>query len=352
MEKTILIIDDNKDVRENTAEILEFAKYKVQIASNGKEGIRQVQIQKPDLIICDIMMPELDGYSVLRILGKDIETSTIPFVFLTAKSSKGDFRKGMMMGADDYLTKPYDDTELLNVVETRLKKSEILKTEFAKTADGLSQFLDKAKGMDALKNIFVKFKSRKYIKREGIYFEGNHPNGIYFINKGKVKTYKSNSNGKEYITGLFKDGDYIGYNALLEDTAYSDSAMALEDSEIILIPKEDFFSLLFNNRDVATRFIRMLSDSVAEKEELLIRLAYNSVRKRLAEALLTLSRRYKKENELFSMAIPREDLASMVGTAIETVIRTLTDFKEEKLVDIKNSTITIIDPDKLVKMKN
>jgi len=352
MEKTILLIEDNKDVRENTAEILELANYKVRAVPNGKEGIRQVQMQKPDLIICDIMMPELDGYSVLRILSKEAETASIPFVFLTAKSERSDFRKGMTMGADDYLTKPFDDTELLNVIETRLKKSEILKTEFAKTAKGLSEFIEHARGMDELKKISNESRPRKYLKREGIYMEGNSPNGIYFINKGKVKTYKSNADAKEYVTGLFKEGDFFGYNSLLEDTIYADSAMALEDSEVVLIPKEDFFALLFNNRDVATKFIKMLSDSVAEKEERLIKLAYNSVRKRLAEALMTFSDRYKEAGELFSMAIPREDLASMVGTATETVIRTLTDFKEEKIVDIKSSTITIIAPEKLMKMKN
>ena len=352
MEKTILLIEDNKEVRENTAEILELANYKVQTVPNGKEGIRQVHLQKPDLIICDIMMPELDGYGVLRILSKETETSSIPFIFLTAKSEKSDFRKGMTMGADDYLTKPFDDTELLNVVETRLRKSEILKTEFAKTAQGLSEFIGQARGMEELKKISAECKSKKYLKRAIIYMEGNSPNGVHFINKGKVKTYKSNADAKEYVTGLFKEGDFFGYNALLEDTTYADSAMALEDTEVVLIPKEDFFALLFNNRDVATKFIKMLSDSVAENEERLIKLAYNSVRKRLAEALMTFSARYKKNGEPFSMAIPREDLASMVGTATETVIRTLTDFKEEHLVDVKSSTITILDPEKLLKMKN
>ncbi|MBI4944959.1 MAG: response regulator [Bacteroidetes bacterium] len=352
MSKTILLIEDNKEVRENTAEILELANYKVRTTPNGKEGIRQVQIQKPDLIICDIMMPELDGYAVLRILGKNPDTSSIPFVFLTAKSEKSDFRKGMTMGADDYLTKPFDDTELLNVIETRLKKSEILKIEFTKTIEGLSEFIGHAKGMDELKKVSAECKPKKYLKRESIYIEGNHPKGVFFINKGKVKTYKSNADAKEYVTGLYKEGDFFGYTSLLEDTTYADSAMALESTEVVLIPKEDFFALLFHNRDVATKFIKILSDSVAEKEERLIKLAYNSVRKRLAEALMTFSERYKNENEIFSMAIPREDLASMIGTATETVTRTLTDFKEENLVDIKNSTIAIIDPEKLSKMKN
>src|SRR5438067_8625614 len=112
--KKILIIEDNEDVRENTREILELSNYKVFEAENGKTGVETALKEKPDLIVCDIMMPVLDGYGVLHLLGKNEETSGIPFIFLTAKSEKTDFRKGMESGADDYLTKPFDGTELLN----------------------------------------------------------------------------------------------------------------------------------------------------------------------------------------------------------------------------------------------
>lgn len=121
--KKILLIEDNSDVRENTSEILELAGYKVISAPNGKIGVEQAQAEKPDLIICDIMMPELDGYGVLEILGKQKETAGIPFIFLSAKTEKRDIGKGMDLGANDYLTKPFDDTDLLHAVETRLSKS-------------------------------------------------------------------------------------------------------------------------------------------------------------------------------------------------------------------------------------
>ena len=126
----ILLIEDNREVRENTAEILELAGYTVTTASDGKKGIESVQKSRPALIICDIMMPVLDGYGVLHLLGKNPETSTIPFIFLTAKTERGDFRKGMEMGADDYITKPFDKLELLNAIESRLKKVEALKKEY------------------------------------------------------------------------------------------------------------------------------------------------------------------------------------------------------------------------------
>ncbi len=353
MNKTILLIEDNADMRENISEILELAKYKVHTAPNGKEGVRLAQSLKPDLIICDIMMPELDGYGVLHMLGKDSTTATIPFIFLTAKSEKTDYRKGMGLGADDYIMKPFDDTELLDAVEIRIKKHDILKSEYSKTSEGFTEFLDAVRGLDELKKISDESKPKQYSKKEIIYMEGSTPNRIYFVTKGKVKTYKANEDGKEYIVSLYTQGDFFGYNPLLENMPYTDSAMPMEDSELVVIYKEDFFALLLNNRDVALKFIKMLSNDVTEKEERLIKLAYNSVRKRVADALVTLHARYAKDKvEIFSMEILREDLANMVGTSAESVIRTLSDFKEEKLIEIKGSTIMFLNLDKIKRMRN
>src|SRR6188474_2924588 len=105
MKLRILLIEDNPDIRENTAEILEMSNYLVDTAENGKLGIEKALAQKPDLIICDIMMPVLDGYGVLHLVNKNQQLAGIPFIFLTAKSERTDFRKGMEMGADDYITK-------------------------------------------------------------------------------------------------------------------------------------------------------------------------------------------------------------------------------------------------------
>ncbi|MCX6297128.1 MAG: response regulator [Bacteroidetes bacterium] len=350
--KTILLIEDNFEMRENTAEILELAKYEVITAVNGKEGVKLAIERKPNLIVCDIMMPELDGYEVLNLLSRDNETAGIPFIFLTAKAEKGDYRKGMEMGADDYLTKPFDDMELLYAVEARLKKNEMLKADFVRTSEGLSSFMEEV-NTDHLAKLSQNKEARPYKKKENIYHEGGIPKSIFFINKGKVKTLRANVDGKEYITGLYKEGDFIGYTSLLEEMDYADSAIALEDSEIVIIPKEYFFSLLYSSRDVATKFIKMLSDNVAEKEDRLLKLAFNSVRKRVAEALIMLQDRYKKEGDgNFSMSIYREDLAGIVGTSTETVIRTLSDFKDEKLIQITGSNITILNLGKLESMRN
>ncbi|UZR93351.1 response regulator [Chondrinema litorale] len=351
--KKILIIEDNNDVRENIEEILELANFEVLAAENGKVGVTLAQHHKPDLIICDIMMPELDGYGVLHILSKNAATARIPFVFLTAKSEKEDFRKGMNLGADDYLTKPFDDIELLDAVETRLKKGELFQQDFDKNADGLSAFMDAASGLDELKSLSKDRRIRHYKVKNNIFLEGDMANALFFISQGKVKTYKTNSDGKDYITGLHETGDFIGYMALLEGSIHKDSAMVLEDAEICIIPKDDFMRLLYNNRDVSTKFIKMLSNNLLEKEDQLLTLAYSSVRQRVAEALLMLHSKQEKSgtpNE--SISITRENLAGIVGTAIESVIRTLSDFKDEKLIEIKGKKIIILNVQGLVKVRH
>ncbi|WP_026463855.1 response regulator [Adhaeribacter aquaticus] len=352
--KKILLIEDNPEIRENIAEILTLANYQILEAENGRVGVELAKKENPDLIICDIMMPQLDGYGVLHMLSKNQVTASIPFIFLTAKSEKEDFRKGMNLGADDYLIKPFDDLELLDAVEIRLKKNEIIKAEFKKSPEGLQEFIQEAKGLAALnKLISDEQKIFHFRKKQQLFSEGQYPHALFFLSKGKMKAFKTNEEGREYITHLYKAGDFIGYLDLLEDKAYRESAEALEDSEVCIIQKEDFFSLLFNNRDVANKFIKILSDNLADREERLLKLAYNSVRKRVAEALLLVEKQYQQDQaKNFKVAISREDLANIVGASKETVIRTLSDFKDEQLIDINGGKITILNKEKLVRMRN
>jgi len=344
----ILLIEDNNEVRENTAEILGLANYEVESAENGKIGIEKAHTFSPDIIICDIMMPELDGYGVLHILGKSVDTSGIPFIFLTAKAEKADIRKGMNMGADDYLTKPFDETELLDAIETRLRKVGLLRKDISADPNGLDNFFAAAREMSNLAKLSEDRKSRRYKKKNNIYLEGDVPVAIYYINFGKIKTFKTNREGKEFITGLYGAGEFIGYIDHLKGSSFSESAMAMEDSEISIIPKQDFLQLIYNNRDVSTQFIKMLSDNITDMEEQLLHLAYNSVRQRVAEALLTLR---KKAEDLSqnpdTLHISREDLANMVGTAPESVIRTLSDFKDERIIEINSGKILMVDPERL-----
>lgn len=351
--KHLLLIEDNTEIRENTAEILELAGYKVKTAENGKVGVELALQEKPDLIICDIMMPVLDGYGVLHLLNKNPDLNGIPFIFLTAKAERSDFRKGMEMGADDYITKPFSDIELLNAVESRLKKIELLTKEYVSDATGMQQMLNEFKGGNALLDLAADRNINHYKKKQAIYTEGNHPNRLYYIQKGKVKTSKSNDAGKELTVGLYNEGDFFGYTALLEETVYKEKAEAIEDSDVSIIPKEEFESLLHSNKDVTHKFIKLLAKNITEKENQLLGLAYNSLRKRVADALLTLQTKYQHENQdKFSIHISREDLANIAGTATESLIRTLSDFKSEELIEIKEGHIIIKNQKKLTAMLN
>jgi len=351
--KSVLFIEDNTDIRENMAEILEMAGYKVYTAPDGKEGVAIAQTEKPDIIICDIMMPVLDGYGVIHMLQKNPETQGIPFIFLTAKAERFEIRKGMELGADDYITKPFTGTELLNAIESRLKKAEFLKREITPDLQGLNALITYTTGKDIMKEFAEGRNVNKYKKKQIIYSEGNHALRLFYINKGKVKSFKTNDDGKELVIGLFNEGDFFGYVAMLEGSSYKESAEAIEDSEIALIPKDDFEKLVYNNKDVMQKFIQLLAKNVTEKEEQLLNIAYNSLRKKVADALITLHKKYKTGEEgKFTIDISRENLANIAGTAKESLIRTLSDFKDEKLIDIKSGDITILDEKKLNSMFN
>src|SRR5690349_15720887 len=137
--KKVLVIEDNKEILENTAEILELSNYHVLTAENGRLGIEKALSNMPDLILCDIMMPELDGYGVLHMVQNHPELQHTQFIFLTAKTDPSEIRKGMSMGADDYIPKPYDPTDLLNAVEGRLRKADLIKKELSKGLNGINE---------------------------------------------------------------------------------------------------------------------------------------------------------------------------------------------------------------------
>lgn len=343
--KKILLIEDNPDVRENTSEILELSNYFVVTAENGKIGVQKALETQFDLVICDIMMPVLDGYGVLRILNKNPKTRSIPFIFLSAKAEKQDFRRGMQLGADDYLTKPFNDVDLLDAIELRLKKAEQISTnsDNADDLNGLKTFIDEARGFNELTKLSENREIRHYRKKDKVFNAGELPRYIFHIKSGKIKIFRTNDEGRELIVALIGSGEYFGYLTVLQGKNYPESAVAMADTELSLIPKEDFYPLVYNDRDVAGHFLKLLAGDLLNTEEQLIDLAYNSVRKRVADALIRLKKRYDKdENEKFTIAILRDDLANMVGTAKETVIRMLSDFKEEKLIEMKGSKITIL----------
>jgi DNA-binding response OmpR family regulator len=343
----ILLIEDNEELRENTSEILSLARYAVISAGNGKTGVDMAISESPDLIVCDIMMPELDGYGVLQILSKNTETSNIPFIFLTARTEKTDIRKGMNLGADDYLIKPFDDTELLNAIETRLRKRGLRTKEYENTLTGLDHFIQDAQKALNLDDLCKDKKIKLYKKKAELFSQDDTPQHIFFVKSGNVKSFKSHAEGKELITNLYKAGDYFGFESILENNSYQETAVALEDSEIILIPKNDFLILVNTHSDVSASFISLLCRKVSDKEKQLLNLAYNSVRQRTAEALLKVA---ELAGDAEMINISREDLSKIVGTASESVIRVLSDFKDEGLIEIESGKIKVLSHARLAKI--
>lgn len=345
--KSVLVIDDNPEIRDNTAEILDLAGYKTLTAANGKEGVDLAIKEQPSVIVCDIMMPELDGYGVLHLLRKNPGTQNTPFIFLTAKTERSDLRKGMEMGADDYITKPFDEVELLNAIETRLKKAEILENKYASNESGFVQFIKDVKGAGLIQKLTDQYDTESYNKKQTLFQEGKRPRHLFYLVKGKVKAFRSHPDGKEYITDLFSTGDFIGYTSLIEDKNYDASATILEDSEIMQIPREDFLQMINHDMNIAAKFIGIITRNVKEKEERLLNLAYSSLRKRVARALVEIGEKFNIEGGNKSLAISREDIAQYVGTATESLIRTLSDFKSEHLIEIREGKIFISDLNKL-----
>lgn len=200
--KTILIIEDDPDMLHITSELLELEGYRTLKAASGPIGVEMTRKEMPDLILCDVSMPGLDGYGVLQELGRELRTAEIPFIFLSGKAERADVRKGMDLGADDYLTKPVQAKELLSAVEGRLKRSALFRRDFTDGLEGFERFMDTARGLDVLKNLRKGRKKQVFKDREVLFREGDTLEHIPYIVKGKVRTSKINKDDKEFSTGF------------------------------------------------------------------------------------------------------------------------------------------------------
>ena len=350
--KKVLLIEDDKVVRENTAELLTLANYQVVTATDGKIGLLQAKKHLPDIIICDIMMPELNGYGVLQILSKSKDTKHIPFIFLSAKTERKDIRKGMNLGADDYITKPFDESELFTAIESRLAKVEILRENLlGNTTDKIiDKFETPIKNLEHLKNFFNQnLEEYSFLPNEIIYHEGDNSNYIYLIHVGIVKTFNIDEQGKELITTLHKENDFFGFTSFIHNIPYQESATSIEATKAIRLSKKDLRAVLERNHDVTLELIDHLTDNVSEFKGQLLQMAYSSVRKKTANTILKFTEKIKKKPE-DTIKISRSDLASIAGIATETFIRTISDFKKEGLVDVKGYNIEILDIKKLKKV--
>jgi len=349
----VLIIEDDELIRENVAEMLELAHYQVYKAGNGKQGIELALQQKPDIVICDIQMPVMDGYSVLDAFSRTPLLEAVPFIFLTASADRAAIRKGMESGSDDYITKPFQESELVSAISGRLRKAGVLKRNVVPSIERLKELIETARQYKELEYLTQDKKVYLYKRKHVLYLEGAESSRLFYVKKGKVKIYRTNQEGRELITEICKEGDFFGYLSLIEETEHQETAETMEDSEIVVIPKNEFLALLYQDRHVAKRLIKMLANSVSAKERLLYGMAYNSLRKRTADSLLFLDAKYKTEGEgSGAIQISRHDIAGIVGASTESLIRTLSDFKKERLIEVVEGKIQIVNKQRLQQLRN
>ncbi|MEZ5027037.1 MAG: Crp/Fnr family transcriptional regulator [Chitinophagales bacterium] len=206
---------------------------------------------------------------------------------------------------------------------------------------------DKIEEIDAAKICSV------FKKGEIIFKEGSFASGVYCINKGKIKVSMVGDEGKEQIVRLAKQGDIIGYKALISGDKYSASATTLEDSNVCFIPREIFINILQKDANLSFEMMKILSNELRNAEVKITNLAQKPVRERLAETILFLKETYGiDEHNNINIALTREDIANLVGTATETTIRLLSEFKKDNIIELTGKKIRIINNQKLVKTAN
>jgi CRP/FNR family transcriptional regulator, polysaccharide utilization system transcription regulator len=348
MKDRILIIEDQAEFRDSLSELLGLAGYEVFPAPDGRSGLEMARHDLPDLVLCDIMMDGLDGYGVLRAMGNIPELANTPFVFMTAKAEKTDFRKGMDLGADDYLTKPFDEEELLSLVSARLKKRKTKQKFGEEVIRELSENSELIFPVEELSVFSSNLMERQLKDREVLYAEGDAAPFVYYLASGKVRCNISNQWAKELVSEIHGPGEFIGVSGVLVGDFHHDSALAMERTRVYLIPKTEFYMALYDYPELSVRLSRSLAARLRSSELRQSSLAYESARKRVANALNHLIDRYSTPGlQALEFPFHRELLAAISGISMESVSRNLSTFKTEGLIDITDGNLHILDRNRL-----
>lgn len=343
MKKTILIIEDDQTLLDNTQEILELSGYRVITACNGKTGVSIAQKILPDTILCDIMMPDLDGFNVYKMLQKNKNTCQIPFIFMSVKSEPEDIRHGMNMGADDYITKPFKEQDLLAAIASRIAKHDILKDRKRKKKE-TSGLIN---NLEDLRVWFERFGELVEVeKHEELFREGRHASYIFLVGFGMVKTFRLDEYGKELITGISKKNDFLGFYSFKTGGQYPESAQAMEDSTLFRFSSEEFIQTLFQSQDLTIEFAQLISENLSIMKTHLLDMAYSSVLKKTTNTILEFAEKIQGDPQQY-IKISRSDLASVAGISTESFIRSLSSLKKDGLIDIVGRDIKILNLQKL-----
>ena len=340
--KQILIVEDDKILRENTRELLVLQNYRVFTTENGKEGLEAAKRFKPDLIISDILMPVMDGYELLKNLYKDRTTRDIPFIFLSAKAEADDIRIGMNMGADDYLTKPFHEKDLLRAIRTRLSKHETLKLKKAENPETYQ-----INTLDELKAYFERAgESMEIEKNAEVYRERKNANYIYLVKHGLIKTHRMDEYGKDLITGLYKKSDFFGVYYFMNTSYYPETATALDHSYFYRLSSIKFQEILNSSQHLTMELAQLLSDSISLLKTHLLEMAYASVLQKTTSTIRQFAELIPESGQE-GIKISRTDLASVAGISTESFIRSLSSLRKSGIIDIEGRNIKILNMQKL-----
>ncbi|WP_214225541.1 cyclic nucleotide-binding domain-containing protein [Pedobacter sp. B4-66] len=344
--KNILIIESNLKLIEEYSDTLKNAGYQITTALDGDTGINEAINTAPQLILCNTNLFRIDGFGVLAVLSKNPITAQIPFIFISLNSKLTSLRKGMEMGADDFITRPFQNNQLVRAVDARINK---LKTRNPNPKTFDSNKFENLEGLQKLYEVVFQSNNKRLKKKQTLYFDGDHSQGIYFLDEGCIKTIKLNNDGRELITGLYKSKSFIGLDSLLLNSPLTESAEAVENSSVYFISKKTVLDLLDEYTELNQHIIKILSINLKQKDDQLMELAYESVRKRLSKVLIRLN---NDASPIDHINISRDELAGLTGIATETVSRILSDFKDQGFIEKNGSQIHIIDLDSLKKIKN
>lgn len=344
MKKTVLLIEDDQTLLENTRDLLELSNFKVITAPNGKIGVNLAREKLPDIIISDIMMPELNGYQVFEALKEDPVTRKIPFIFMSVKRDLVDIRKGMNLGADDYITKPFKEEDLISSIESRLAKRQALKEKNGKKVLRNEKIIST---LEELRSYFRNYGEFLEVeKNEEIYREGRHASYIYLVEEGLIKIFRLDEYGKELITWLSKKDDILGFYSFKIPTQYPETAEALENTKLFRISSEEFIHTLLKSQELTVEFAQLISENLSTLKTHLLEMAYGSVLKKTTNTILEFAEKIQSNPEEY-IRISRSDLASVAGISTESFIRSLSCLKKEGLIDIVGRDIKILNLQKL-----
>lgn len=340
--QSILLIEKKDKKRGSLAPLLQTAGYTVEAAADGPEGVRRMREHAPDLVVCDLEVKGADGLGVLHVMQQEGPLQLVPFVLLMEEWDPRRYREAMQLGADDVIVRPFSGAEFLQTIAVRLEKRHLLLQNAAAIDPA-----DESDFRNVIRTFITDRNTVRLAPHEVIYREGETPRYMFYIISGKVKTIKTHEDGKDLLISLYTKGDFFGYIALLEEERYKASALAMDETELALIPRADAEDMLSRVPLIFQKFVRMLARNLTEKENRLVGIAYNTLRKKVASALVHLRNKYHQGTGQYKVNIARDELASLAGTATESLIRTLGEFKQEKLIAIKGPVISLLEPGRL-----